>query len=129
MAEQAGDVLRANWCVMTQMLALAYGGKLAEAEAQAQELVDRGWPGVTGAWCRSTLAEVLMTRDPERATELMEQVIDDARRLSDRFLTGVALLSAASLRAHGTGTRPARFHSSARCLNIGSEWAIGRNAG
>jgi predicted ATPase/DNA-binding SARP family transcriptional activator len=102
LAEQAGDVLRARWCEMTRLLALGYDGQVDEAVAGAQQLVDQDWPGITGAWCRYTLAEVLMSRDPVRAGDVMEQVVRDARRLADRFLTGVALLSAASLRArHG----------------------------
>ena len=102
LAEQAGDVLRARWCEMNRLLALGYDGQVDDAAAGAQQLVDQGWPGITGAWCRYTLAEVLMTSDPDRAGDVMEQVVHDARRLADRFLTGVALLSAASLRArHG----------------------------
>jgi len=100
LAERADDVLRMTWSVMNRLLAMAYGGDLDEAITIAQNLADeKGLTGITRAWARYAVGEVLMAIHPDRSLVILEQVVDDARRLSDRFLSGVALLSAASLRA------------------------------
>jgi predicted ATPase/DNA-binding SARP family transcriptional activator len=100
LAEDTGDMLRVWWCVMNRALALAYDGRVAEATAIAERVVAEAvLPGVIRAWAWYTLGEVLMTTEPDRASTLLLQAVREARRISDRFLTGVALLSVASLRA------------------------------
>ncbi|HEY5879344.1 MAG TPA: BTAD domain-containing putative transcriptional regulator [Nakamurella sp.] len=100
LAEAAGDVLRARWCDMNEILAHAYGGHRDEALAEAEALLARGdLTPIARAWSRYTLGEVLMDLDPTRAATLLERAVADARQLSDRFLTGVALLSLASVTA------------------------------
>jgi len=100
LANLAGDVFREKLAVQTRLLAVSYGGAHAEAMAGAQALVnDPHSSGIAKAWSAYVLGEVVMPVDPERAGQILEQVLVDAERLSDRFLAGVALVSAASLRA------------------------------
>jgi hypothetical protein len=85
---------------MNRILALAYGGQVARARDRAETLAgEKGLPAITRAWSRYVLGEVLMDTDPDRAGPLLEQVVQDAHRVADRFLAGVALVSAASVRA------------------------------
>jgi len=99
-AVRAGDVLVGKWCEMNRILALAYGGQVARARDRAETLAgEKGLPAITRAWSRYVLGEVLMDTDPDRAGPLLEQVVQDAHRVADRFLAGVALVSAASVRA------------------------------
>ena len=100
LAEAAGDVLRARWCDMNVILAQAYGDRPDVAVTRAQALVARDdLTPIALGWSRYTLGEVLMDLDPSRASAMLEQAVADARRLGDRFLTGVALLSLASVTA------------------------------
>jgi predicted ATPase/DNA-binding SARP family transcriptional activator len=104
LAESAGDTLRARWCDMTEVLALAYSGQQQAALARAEALVGRAdLTPITAAWAAYTLGEVLMEQDPPRAAARLEAAVRDARRLGDRFLTGVALLSLASVTARHRG--------------------------
>jgi hypothetical protein len=98
----AVDPLRAGWCRMHQALADAYNGDIGIATAAAEQLLgERELPAVTRAWAQYTLGEVLMAADPLRAAVLLEGAIAAARRCGDRFLAGVALVSAASVLARG----------------------------
>jgi hypothetical protein len=100
LAEAAGDVLIARWCDMIQILARAYADGPESAVAQAEALLNRDdLTPITRAWSRYTLGEVLMDLDPARAAGLLKSAVAEARRLGDRFLTGVALLSLASVTA------------------------------
>ena len=100
LAERAGDQLREKWCVMNRLLAVAYGGRSAAGIAMAEALLaEPGLPAVNRAWARYALGEVLMTADPQRSLGLLEQAVLDGRDICDRFLVGVASLSAVSVRA------------------------------
>ena len=100
LAERAGDQLRVKWCVMNRSLAYAYGGRPAEGIAIAEALLaEPDLPAAIRAWARYAVGEVLMTTDPQRSLDLLEQAVQDGRDMCDRFLIGVASLSAVSLRA------------------------------
>ncbi|MGS0688206.1 AfsR/SARP family transcriptional regulator [Nakamurella sp. GG22] len=102
------DLLRAGWCRMHQALADAYRGDVEAALAVGEQLLaERPKPAVTHAWAQYTLGEVLLALDPLRAAVLLEAAIAAARRHGDRFLTGVALVSAASVRVRGADPLPA----------------------
>lgn len=100
LAEAAGDVLRARWCDMNEILAQAYSGDPAIAARRAQDLLARtDLTPIARAWSRYALGEVLMDSEPRRAATMLDRAVTDGRRLGDRFLVGVALLSLASVTA------------------------------
>ncbi len=86
------------------LLAEGYGGEVTAA-ARARDLQAlahrHGWP-VVAAWATYVRGELLRDRDPEQADGLLEEALRQARDLDERYLYGVALVSAASIRSrHG----------------------------
>ena len=71
--------------------------------ARAQVLqAERHGEEVTSAWSTYIYGETLIDVDPAHATELLLDALAAGRRTGDRYLTGVALTSAASVRTrHG----------------------------
>lgn len=101
--------LFAVWVRANRALAHAYGGDVARGVAAAEEMLEAGRrdnaPAAV-AWSAYGLAEALVEADPQRALGLAEDALERSRRLDDRFLTGVALVTAASLQArHGDAAR------------------------
>jgi predicted ATPase/DNA-binding SARP family transcriptional activator len=86
-------------------LLLAYAGEHEEAAAVADRCRSEGErtanPVLT-AWATYTQGEVRLDVDPIPATRYLDEALVLARRSGDRYLTGVALVSAASVRSrHG----------------------------
>ncbi len=90
---------------ITAILALGYGGQVAEAIAEAELALAAargfGCPSAT-AWALYTVGEVLLDHDPPRALALLDEAEALAASVENAFLMGVAGTSATSLRArHG----------------------------
>lgn len=98
-AIRAGDGLMERWGLIHQALALAYGGDTRRALAIVEPLAAAPAPALAAAWTSYTLGEVVMDSDPDRAARVLAHTVQEARLIGDRFLTGVALVSAASIRA------------------------------
>jgi predicted ATPase/DNA-binding SARP family transcriptional activator len=91
--------------LVSQALARAYGGDLRTASALVEELhqeaVAVGNPTAT-AWSLYARGESLLDEDPDRALALLDKSLDAATSANNVFITGVALLSATSIRGrHG----------------------------
>ncbi|HEU4422266.1 MAG TPA: BTAD domain-containing putative transcriptional regulator [Pilimelia sp.] len=102
LAVSSGDGLRASFALLTRALIRAYTGDLAAAADEAAR--SRRWAARTGspmaiAWARYVEGEVCLDSDPDRAVGLLDEALSDARTIGDRYLTGVVLVSLASLRA------------------------------
>lgn len=97
------------WIRANRALAQAYRGEVDVAVAEAERLLEAGRRAnapTTVAWAAYSLAETLVEADPQRALPLAEDALARSRALDDRFLTGVALVTTASLRArHGEAAR------------------------
>jgi hypothetical protein len=96
-------------------LRTAYEGDLETAEQQTAGLA-RAAAGMSrrdpvAAWATYVCGEVLIDRSPERAMQFLDQAIDRAQLVGDRYLLGVTYVSAASLRArHGDPLDAARWY-------------------
>jgi predicted ATPase/DNA-binding SARP family transcriptional activator len=109
LAEATGDDLRATLAGTNRVLARAYSGDIAGAVALAGSVRDRaersGNP-VAVAWARYAAGEARLETEPDVAVGLIEDALARAELLTERYLTGVALVSAASLRGrHGDPRR------------------------
>ena len=89
---------------ITALLAAHYRGdrdvtfEARELQARAER---RGW-AVVAAWALYVRGEVALERHPGEAASLLQDAMDRARKLDDRYLAGVALVALASARArHG----------------------------
>ena len=99
------DPLHTMLASMNGALIASYSGDSATGIARADALRARaaaaGHP-VAIAWALYAQGEVRLDVEPQRAAELLEEALQRARELDDRYLYGVALVSAASLRVrHG----------------------------
>ena len=105
LARAAGDSLLEVWVGLNRALARAYAGDTAAAVALAEDvcvLADGSENPAAIAWSRYSAGEVLLEVDPERSAALLDEALANARAVGERYLIGVALLSAASLRGrHG----------------------------
>lgn len=107
-------------------LAHVYAGDLPAALAvadHARALADRsGDPAATG-WSRYATGEALLETNPDRAAVLLEEALAAARAVDDRYLTGVAMVSATSVRArHGDARQAALLF-----LDVIQQWHAGGN--
>ncbi len=105
LARATGDAWFAVRALVIRGLARVYAGDAEAALALAENaraLADRsGDPAATG-WSRYITGEALLETDPERAAKLLGEALTVARAIDDRYLTGVAMVSATSVRArHG----------------------------
>ncbi|NAZ84781.1 hypothetical protein GTR00_01360 [Kineococcus sp. T90] len=86
-------------------LTALYRGEQERAELCARELLadcERFGEPALLAWATYVAGEVLLDADPDRAARYLRTAIDASRVHEDRYLTGVALTSAASLHSrHG----------------------------
>jgi predicted ATPase len=86
-------------------LVAAYRGDGASASGLAEDLESRAaeqGAGPIEAWARYLRAEALLDTDPERAADLLDGALELAREQGDRYASGVAMVSAASVRGrHG----------------------------
>lgn len=92
-------------------LAHVYAGEQAAALAVAEDawaLADRSSDPAAFGWSRYVTGEALLETDPDRAAVLLDEALAAARAIDERYLTGVAMVSATSVRArHGDPRRAA----------------------
>jgi len=102
---------RTTLALVTRALVVAYGGDVrtaADLVAAARRQAQRAGDVVGAAWARYAEGEVLVDEAPERALVLLEGALRSARELGDRYLTGVALVSRASVLGRWGDPRRAR---------------------
>ncbi|MGH8975207.1 MAG: ATP-binding protein, partial [Acidimicrobiia bacterium] len=99
-AEAAGDPHGAVIGYVNQAIAAAYAGRFDEAEALWRRGRDAGpvAPSDQG-WVAYTEGEVVLDRDPARALDALDRAVALADSAGNRFLGGVARVSACTLRA------------------------------
>ncbi|WP_165825968.1 BTAD domain-containing putative transcriptional regulator [Actinomycetospora cinnamomea] len=103
--EAAGDRYAFAVALWMRALTRAYGGDrpgaLAFARRARAEAHALGNPSMT-AWASYAEAEALLDTDPDRALDRLESAATVAATVGNRYLDGVARISAASVRArHG----------------------------
>jgi predicted ATPase len=99
-AEAAGDQHGMLIGHVNLALAAAYAGRVAEAEswwAQARD-VEPAAPSDQG-WVAYIEGEVVLDRDPDRALRALDRAVALSDPVGNRFVGGVARVSACSLRA------------------------------
>ena len=105
LATASGDPLRATFAPLVRALLRAYTGDPAGAAddaARARELALRMGSRMALAWTRYADGEVRLDTEPHSALAMLEAALQEARAIGDHYLSGVVLVSAASLRArHG----------------------------
>lgn len=103
--QQSGDDFHASHMAGNAALAHGYQGRRGRAlrlAAVANEIATRTGNPTSRAWARYVHGEILMEDEPQRALPSLEESLRLARAVDNRFLLGVALLSASSLRGrHG----------------------------
>jgi hypothetical protein len=108
-AARAGEAGLAAYARAGRLVAAAYSGDPTTVAALADEAcawADAVGDPVASAWVRYAAGEARLDRDPARAAALLDDAIARGRALGERYLTGVALVSAASLRGrHGDPRR------------------------
>lgn len=102
LARQVGDTYTALHGRMSQAMVIGYAGQVDEGlelvEAVRREGADAGID-VVAAWCDFTMAELLADREPARALQLVDRMVEQADRAGWWFGAGVGRLTASSLRA------------------------------
>ncbi|MGH9026755.1 MAG: ATP-binding protein, partial [Acidimicrobiia bacterium] len=101
LARESGDLYSVVYRLVGRALAHAYSGDLDAALASVGEIhrIATATRNPTStAWTLYALGEVLLDADPDRALGLVEQGLEIARTVDNRFLARVALQSATSLR-------------------------------
>ena len=108
-AEEAGDTHGTVVGYVNQAIAAAYGGRFPDAETLWRQVSDVGpaSPSDEG-WVAYTEGEVVLDRDPARALAALDRAITLADSVGNRFLGGVARVSACSLRARAGDPAGAR---------------------
>ena len=98
-AEEIGDGHAAVSARTNLALAAAYGGRFEEAEA----VLGGSWEAPAApsdqGWLAYAEGEVVLDRDPVRALALLDRAVALADSVGNRYLGGVARVSACSLRA------------------------------
>jgi tetratricopeptide (TPR) repeat protein len=99
-AEAAGDASGVVIGYINQAIAAAYAGRFDEAEALWHRSRDAGPAAPSDhGWVAYTEGEVVLDRDPTRALDALDRAVALADSAGNRFLGGVARVSACSLRA------------------------------
>ena len=105
LATASGDPLRATFAPLVRALLRAYTGDPAgsvDDAARARELALGMGSRMALAWTRYADGEVRLDTEPQSALAMLDGALQEARAIGDRYLSGVVLVSAASLRArHG----------------------------
>jgi predicted ATPase/DNA-binding SARP family transcriptional activator len=126
----------ALWSEMIGVIAPAYRGDTAEAINAGERFVvrvDRDGDPIMMGWARYALAEAIADSDPVRALALLDDALARARASGGRFLNGVALVTAASLRGrHGQPEQARRVFAETirwwlRAGNWTQQWTTVRN--
>lgn len=124
------------WSEMVRVMAPAYRGDSAQAISAGERFVvdvDRDGDPIMMGWARYALAEAIGDTAPQRALDLLDDALARATASGGRFLTGVALVSAASLRGrHGQPEHARRVFAETirwwhRAGNWTQQWTTVRN--
>jgi tetratricopeptide (TPR) repeat protein len=99
-AEATGDARGTVNGYVNQAITAAYAGRFDQAEDAWRRLrdADPAAPSDQG-WVAYTEGEIVLDRDPARALDALDRAIALADSVGNRFLGGVARVSACSLRA------------------------------
>ncbi|MDQ3944281.1 MAG: transcriptional regulator, partial [Actinomycetota bacterium] len=98
-AEEVGDAHAAMSARANLALAAAYGGRFGEAEAALGGSWEAPPAPSDHGWLAYAEGEVILDRDPVRALALLDRAVMLADSVGNRYLGGVARVSACSLRA------------------------------
>ena len=104
--ERAGDHHAVALGNVDEALALAYGGDPGAALELLGRLERSGYAPSDQAWCHYAEGEAHARDDPDRAVAAFEKAIELADGVGNRFLSGVARVSAASV--YGRSADPDR---------------------
>lgn len=124
------------WSEMVRVMAPAYRGDSVQAISAGERFVaraDRDGDPLMMGWSRYALAEAIGDTDAPRALDLLDDALARARASGARFLTGVALVTAASLRGrHGQPDKARRVFAETvrwwrRAGNWAQQWTTVRN--
>jgi predicted ATPase/DNA-binding SARP family transcriptional activator len=136
LAEKAGDTYFAAYATAGSSLPRSYQGNTGDAVKLAhrakQLAADIGNP-TTLAWADYALGEALLDQQPDRAREALDRAVAAGRTAGNRFVLGVALVSAASLHArHGDLHQASRLFDEAiaywsQAGNWTQQWITLRN--
>jgi predicted ATPase/DNA-binding SARP family transcriptional activator len=105
LAGKAGDTYFTAYATAASSLPSSYQGNTGEAVKlahRARQLATGIGNPTTVAWSDYALGEALLDQQPDRAREALDRAVVAGRAAGNRFVLGVALVSAASLHArHG----------------------------
>jgi predicted ATPase/DNA-binding SARP family transcriptional activator len=111
LAEAVGDTYFTAYATANSSLAHTYHGDVRTAVHLAERAKQLGAAianPTTLAWAEFALAEALLDDQPDRARLALHRAVAHARTARNRFVPGVALISAGSLHTrHGNPTRAA----------------------
>ncbi|HEX8496673.1 MAG TPA: hypothetical protein VF661_05715, partial [Actinomycetales bacterium] len=110
-ARAADDAFRVSLALVTRALAIGYGGDAAAAEALAlssREQAEAAGELAGAAWSYYAEGELRIDTEPERALGELNRALQGAGKVGDRYLTGCALVSRASLLGRWHDPEPAR---------------------
>lgn len=136
LASMTGQTFLSVWAGVNRVLVRAYQGDVTGASTLAEEVsalaVSTKDPTAI-AWARYGAGEALLETHPERAVTLLEDALRRARALGERYLTGVTLVSVASVRSrHGDPRQALEIFRDAvqhwhRAGNWTQQWTTIRN--
>ncbi|MCZ7528766.1 MAG: hypothetical protein M5U14_21765 [Acidimicrobiia bacterium] len=107
-AEEAGDAHGVVASLVNLALVASYGGDHAGAQrVLAAAPADPALSPSDRAWLRYSEGEVVLDRDPDRALAALDDAATLAGAVGNRYLSGVARVSATSLRARVGDPEPA----------------------
>ncbi len=113
LAEDAGDTYFAAYATAGSSLPCAYEGDTRAAVGlanRAKRLATATGNPTALAWADYALGEALLDQEPDRARQALDRAVAAARAARNRFVLGVALVSAGSLHTrHGDPQQAARL--------------------
>lgn len=117
-AASAGGPGLVLMAALMDVLRVAYLGETERSVAMSEQLAGSaaalGPAHPVAAWATYVRGEVLVDHDPARAAALLDEALERALEVGDRYLTGVTYVSAASTRArHGDPREAATLYVSA----------------
>ncbi len=113
LAGVAGDTYFTVYAIAGASLPRAYQGdrrKAVELAYRAKQLATAIANPTALAWADYALGEALLDQEPDRARQALDRAVAAARAARNRFVLGVALVSAGSLHTrHGDAAQAARL--------------------
>lgn len=113
LAGDAGDAYFVAYATASSSLPRAYQGDtgtVVELASRAKQLATAIANPSALAWADYALGEALLDQEPDRARQALDRAVVAARAARNRFVLGVALVSAGSLHTrHGDAAQAARL--------------------